>query len=176
MAQRLSSPEGSTPVSAEQVQCLTTETLVAHLPLGLDGYRYRDADVFNVLVAAAAQGRSLESVCRQPVEAPSANLVRQYLSEYLLPETDLDTLEATCNAMLVERLPPGVLERPLRVAIDLTLRPYYGKAGVLPDQLRRGEANAGTTRFHAYATALVLHAGRRVTLAVTFVYADEALL
>lgn len=175
MAQRPSRADGSAPVSAEQVRRLATETLVAHLPLGLDGYRYTDADLFNVLVAAAAQQRSLESVCRQLVDAPSANLVRHYLAERLFDDLDLETLEATCNAMLVARLPPGVLGRPLRVAIDLTLRPYYGKTGLLPDQLRRGQAKAGTTRFHAYATAFVLHAGRRVTLAVTFVYAEEAL-
>src|SRR5262249_51965309 len=120
--------------------------------------------------------RRLESVARQLVEAPSANLGRQYLHEYLLDEIDLDTLEATCNAVLVERLPRGVPGRPLRVAIDLTLRPYYGKVGVLPDHLRRGEAKPGTTRCHAYATAYVLHAGRRVTPAVTFAYANEALL
>jgi hypothetical protein len=175
MTQRPSSADASTPVSAEQVRRLATDTLVTQLPLGVDGYCYDDADLFNVVVAAAAQHRSLASVCRQLVEAPSANLVRHYLIERLFATTDLETLEGVCNAMLVARLPPGVLERPLRVAIDLTLRPYYGQEGLVPEQLRRGEAKAGTTRFHAYATAFVLHAGRRVTLAVTFVYAEEAL-
>jgi putative transposase len=175
MARRPSRGDGSTPLSAEQVRRLATESLVAHLPLGLDGYRYGDADIYAMLVAAAAQRRSLESVCRHLVAAPSANLVRQYLTERLFEDLELETLEAHCNALLVERLPAGVLGRPLRVAIDLTLRPYYGKVGRVPDQLRRGEAKAGTTRFHAYATAYVLHAGRRVTLAVTFVYAEEAL-
>ncbi len=45
----------------------------------------------------------------------------------------------------------------------------------MPEQFCRGEAKAGTTRFHCYATAYVLHAGRRVTLALTFVYGCEAL-
>lgn len=175
MAQRPSSGDASTPVTAEQVRRLATDTLVTYLPLGVNGYAYGDADLYNVLVAAAAQHRSLASVCRQLVEAPSANLVRHYLIERLFAKTDLDTLEATCNAMVVAQLPPGVLDRPLRVAIDLTLRPYYGQEGLVPEQLRRGEARAGTTRFHAYATAFVLHAGRRVTLAVTFVYAEESL-
>jgi IS4 transposase len=57
----------------------------------------------------------------------------------------------------------------------LTLLPYYGAEGAEPDQLRRGEAKDGTTRFHAYATAFVLQAGKRVTLALTFVYAEESL-
>ncbi|MBI4492513.1 MAG: hypothetical protein HY690_06940 [Chloroflexi bacterium] len=54
--------------------------------------------------------------------------------------------------------------------------PSYGTQGLEPDQLRRGEAKAGTTRFPCYATVPVPHAGRRVTLALTFVHADEALV
>jgi hypothetical protein len=176
VAQRLSTPDGTSPVTAEQVRALATEALTRRLPLGLAGYRYGDGDIFNVLVAAAAQRRSIASVSRQLVDAPSANLVRHYLTSHLFDELDLDELEATCNALLVERLPPGLLGRRLRVAIDLTLLPYYGRTTVEPDQLRRGEAQAGTTRFHCYATASVLRAGQRVTLALSFVYAEEALL
>jgi len=175
MARRRSSCDASTRVTAAQVQQVTTELLVAHLPLGVTGYRYGDADIFNVLVAAAAQQRSLESVCQQLVSAPSANLVRHYLIERLFAQIDLDALEAACNRLLVARLPEAVRARPVRLAIDLTLRPYYGTVGEVPDQLRRGAAKAGTTRFHAYATAFVLDAGRRVTLALSFVYAHEAL-
>ncbi len=175
MAQRLPDPDATTSVTAEQARRFTVDALVAHFPLALAGYQYRDADIFNVLVAAAAQQRSIESVCAQLLDAPSANLVRQYLTERLFQKSELDAFEARCNALLVERLPPSLAKRRLRVAIDLTLLPYYGKAGLEDDQLRRGEAKAGTTRFHCYATAYVLHAGRRVTLALTFVYAYEAL-
>jgi putative transposase len=87
----------------------------------------------------------------------------------------LDELEAEINATLVQHIPPNLAHQRLQVAIDLTPLPYYGTMGVEPDQLRRGEAKAGTTRFHAYATAFVLQAGKRVTLALTFVYAGEAL-
>jgi hypothetical protein len=175
MAHRLPIPERSPAIRAEQVRHVTTDLLREHLPLGVRGYRYGDADIFNVVVAAAAQGRSLTSVCEQLVDAPSANLVRQYLAERLFTEA-FEALEARLNALVVARLPAGLLQRRLRLAIDLTLLPYYGREGREPDQLRRGEAKAGTTRFHCYATASVLHAGRRVTLAVTFVHADEALL
>ena len=176
MAHRFSGPEHSPAIPAEQVRQVTIDLLGEHLPLGLDGYRYADADVFNVVVAAAAQGRSVTSVCEQLVEAPSANLVRQYLTERLCDSDAFETLEARLNRVLVARLPPDLTRRPQRLAIDLTLLPYYGKEGQEPDQLRRGEAKAGTTRFHCYATASVLHAGRPVTLAVSFVHADEALL
>jgi hypothetical protein len=175
MAQRLPEPDPNGAVSAEQVRALATGALDRHLPLAVAGYRYETADIFNVVVAAAAQGRSVESACRQLVDAPSANLVRHYLIERLFAREDADALEGRCNALLVDRLPPRLLERELRVAIDLTLLPYYGKTTFVDDQLRRGEAKAGTTRFHCYATAFALHAGRRVTLALTFVYAEEAL-
>lgn len=176
MARRLSVPERSPEIPAEQVRHVTVDLLGEHLPLGLRGYRYTDADVFNVVVAAAAQGRSVTSVCAQLVEAPSANLVRQYVTERLCTGEAFEAFEARLNRLLAARLPPDLTRRPQHLAIDLTLLPYYGKEGLEPDQLRRGEAKAGTTRFHCYATASVLHAGRPVTLAVTFVHADEALL
>jgi hypothetical protein len=176
MAHRPSVPEGSPDLSAEQVRRFTIDLLSEHLPLGLHGYRYADADICTVVVAAAAQGRSVASGCRQLAEAPSANLVHQYLTDRLFDREPFECFEARLNRLLVARLPPGLTRRPLRLAIDLTLLPYYGKEGSAPDQLRRGEAKAGTTRFHCYASASVLHAGRRVTLAVTFVHADEALL
>ncbi|HEV2109132.1 MAG TPA: transposase [Thermomicrobiales bacterium] len=175
MTHRLPVSERSRRLPAEQVRQLTTDLLAEHLPLGVSGYRYRDADIFNVVVAAAAQGRSLASVGQQLVAAPSANLVRQYVTERLCDQ-EFEALEARLNALLVARLPRAVLTRPQRLAIDLTLLPYYGREGLEPDQLRRGEAKAGTTRFHCYATASVLHTGRRVTLVATFVHADEALL
>jgi putative transposase len=109
------------------------------------------------------------------VEAPSDNLVRQYLTDRLFDQ-DFEALEAQLNRLLVARLPPAVRRQPQRLAIDLTLLPYYGREGLEPDQLRRGEAKAGTTRFHCYATVSVLHCDRRVSLAVTFVHADEALV
>ncbi len=175
MIQRRSVSEDSPALFAEQVRQLTTDLLREQVPLGVCGYRYDDADIFNVVVAAAAQGRSVTSVCQQLVEAPSANLVRQYLTDRLFDQ-EFEALEARLNRLLVARLPPAVRRRPQRLAIDLTLLPYYGKAGIEPDQLRRGEAKAGTTRFHCYATVSVLHRDRRVSVAVTFVHADEALV
>lgn len=175
MSQRRSVSEDSPAVFAEQVRQLTIDLLREQVPLGVRGYQYDDAAIFTVVVAAAAQGRSVQSVCRQLVAAPSANLVRQYLTDRLFDQ-EFEALEAQLNRLLIARLPPAVWRRPQRLAIDLTLLPYYGKEGSEPDQLRRGEAKAGTTRFHCYATVSVLHRDRRVSLAVTFVHADEALV
>jgi len=54
--------EATTAVPAEQVQSLALETLVEHFPLRVEGYRYEGADIFNVVIAAASQERSIDSV------------------------------------------------------------------------------------------------------------------
>lgn len=176
MAQRPSESDGSSAVTAEQVRVLCTEVLTEVLPLGVQGYRYTDADVYNLIVAAAAQQRSLESVSRQVLRAPSANLVRHYLAERLLDCWEVEVLEARCNDLLVARLPAGLGRQRHKVAIDLHLVPYYGAPAYEAGELRRGEAKAGTTRFHCYATAYLVRAGRRLTLAVAYVWAEDALL
>lgn len=114
----------STAITAEQLRALTVEVLTEHLPLAVEGYRYTDADLYHVLVAAAVQQRSIESVAQQLGDAPSANLVRHYLADRLFLPQDLDALEAQCNALLVARLPADLPGRRHRLAIDLTLLPY----------------------------------------------------
>jgi hypothetical protein len=176
MVQRFSSPDATSRVPAEQVRELTVRQLASTLPLGVAGYRFTDADVYNLLVVAGAEQRSLESAARQFMGAPSANLVRHYLAERLLWPLPLEDLETRCNDLLAARLPPGVVGRRHRVAIDLTLLPYYGEYADEPGEVRRGPAKAGTTRFHAYGSAYLIRSGRRVTVAVAFVYAEDALL
>jgi putative transposase len=176
MVQRSSFSDATSRVPAEQVRELTVRQLTRTLPLGVAGYRFTDADIYSLLVAAAAEQRSLESVSRQFVGAPSANLVRHYLGQRLLWPLAVDELEARCNELLTAGLPPGVVGRRHRVAIDLTLLPYYGAYADEPGEIRRGPAKAGTTRFHAYGSAYLIRSGRRVTVAVAFVYAEDALL
>jgi putative transposase len=175
MAQR-SSLHPTQPVDAEQVRAVTVRHLVEALPLGVAGYAYDDADIYTLLVAAAAEQRSLESVSHQFVSGPSANLVRHYLEERLLGPTAVEELEERVNALLAACLPPGLVGRQVRVAIDLTLLPYYGSYADEPGEIRRGRAKAGTTRFHAYASAYAVRSGRRVSLAVAFVQAEDAIL
>jgi putative transposase len=176
VARRPTNGDGIDAITDEQVRALAVELLVQQLPLGLDGYRYADADVHQVLVAAAAQARSVESVARQLAAAPSANRVRQVLAEQLFAQTDPEALEDECNRLLVARLPAGLDRRTQRLAVDLVLLPYYGAPAAEAGELRRGEAKAGTTRFHCYATAYLIRDGRRVTLALAFVHAEDALL
>jgi hypothetical protein len=174
MAQR--SPSHATqPVDAEQVRAVTVRHLVERLPLGVDGYAYTDADIYTLLVAAAAEQRSLESVGHQFVSGPSANLVRHYLGQHGLEPLAVEELEERANALLAASLPPGLVGRQVRIAIDLTLLPYYGRYADEPGEIRRGQAKAGTTRFHAYASAYTIRTGRRVSVAVAFVQAEDTI-
>ena len=74
---------------------------------------------------------------------------------------------------------PGPLrrrrKRPLRVAIDLTLLPYYGQHPLDSREIYRSKAKSGTHSFFAYATAYVILHGQRFTLAVTPVTRSECL-
>ena len=174
MAQR-SSVHPTQPVDAEQVRAMTVRHLVEALPLGVAGYAYTDADIYTLLVAAAAEQRSLESVSHQFVAGPSANLVRHYLGERVLEPLAVEELEERMNALLAACLPSGLVGRQVRIAIDLTLLPYYGRYADEPGEIRRGQAKAGTTRFHAYASAYAIRNGRRVSVAVAFVQAEDAI-
>ncbi|MBI4581090.1 MAG: hypothetical protein HY718_15405 [Planctomycetes bacterium] len=73
-------------------------------------------------------------------------------------------------------MPAGLTQQRHRVAIDRHLVPYYGRPAAEPGELRRGAAKAGTPRFHCSATASLLRNGRRLTLALAFVWAEDAVL
>lgn len=175
MVQRFSI-HASSPVAGEQVRAVAVDLLTESLPLQVTGYAFTDADIYSLVVAAAAGQRSLESASRQWVAGPSANLARHYLAARVLGPLSITELEARCNTLLASRLPPGLVGQDVRLAIDLTLLPYYGAYGDEPGELRRGPAKAGTTRFHAYASAYVIRQGKRVTLALAYVYAEDTLL
>ena len=176
MSPRPAQGEGSTEVTGAQVRQVAVGVLSEHLPLVVAGDRYQTADVYQVLLAAAVQQRSLESVCQALVEAPRANTIRYHVAEQVLYREALDTLEAQCQALVTAHLPEDVRRHPQRLAVDLTLLPYYGRPAVEAGELRRGEAKAGTTRFHAYATAYLVRDGRRLTLALTYVRAEDEVL
>lgn len=168
-----SQPYDSIELTSEQVRLITVETLMDHFSLAIEGYRYTDSDIWNVLVAASAQARAIESTCQQLKKAPSGNLVRQYLQENLLQQTDLAQLETTCNDLLVAQLPKAIRGRAHKVAIDLVFLPYYGQPAKDPQEIRRSRAKKGTTRFHCYATAYIIRKNKRVTVAMSYVKAEE---
>ena len=59
------------------------DTMIAaqqHIPLTANGYRCQTADVWRLLLAAAARRTTLEAACADLKSAPDANTVRGYLT------------------------------------------------------------------------------------------------
>jgi hypothetical protein len=165
----------ATQLTAGQTLELATMTMQGHLPLVFDSPCYEPADIWHVLILAAAQGRSIDSAPADLAHAPSSSTVRYQLRNHLLAHLDLAMLEQDLNAALVSQLPPGIKGTRQRIAADLTLVPYYGQPHTDPNEIRRGEAKSGTTHFHCYASAYVIRHNQRVTLALTYVQKGEAL-
>lgn len=165
----------ATELTATQTLELAVETMQSHLPLMFDSPQYEPDDIWHVLILAAAQGRSIDSAPVDLAQAPSASTVRYQLRTHLFAHHDLLALEQVLNAALVAQLPPGIRHSRQRLAIDLTLVPYHGKPAKDPNEIRRGEAKSGTTHFHCYASAYLIRNHQRVTLALTYVQAGDAL-
>jgi hypothetical protein len=72
--------ENTQHLSAEQVRELSVGTLCSHLDLKLEGHRYREEDLWNVVVAAAAEAQSIESAAASLEGAPHGSTVRHYLN------------------------------------------------------------------------------------------------
>jgi putative transposase len=79
------------------------------------------------------------------------------------------------NQALVTNVPKALKSKSRVVAMDLTLLPYYGQSHCDEKEIYRSKSKNGTSSFHAYATAVVIHKGFRYTLALTRVEAGEVM-
>jgi putative transposase len=147
--------------------------LQEHLPLQADGYRCTTHDLLHVLLGVAVNRGTIEAICADLLGTPDPETIRRYLNAQLRVD-DLPGLEQGVNAALADEIPARVWAQARDVAIDFHDRPYYGTLPQAHGLWVRGEAKAGTTRFYRVATAYVMLAGQRVTLAVHFVLPDEA--
>lgn len=165
------------PTPAQSIRLTDQQTLhdtmiVArrHIPLTANGYRCQTADLWRLLLAAAARRTTIEAACADLRGAPDANTVRGYLTDQLSPASIPD-LEQQWNSLLRSLLPDWLHARPQEVAVDFHDEPYYGREA--PDErdnwVCRGEARAGTTRFYRCATAYLMLHDLRLTLAIVFV-------
>ncbi|MBM4464356.1 MAG: ISH3 family transposase, partial [Chloroflexi bacterium] len=144
--------------------------LKEHLPLETPGRKWVDEDIYRVLIKASAEASTVEHTCEQMENGPDANTVFYWLKP--IESQPLRDLEARANEALIARLPPRLDYRPRQTAIDLVLIPYHGEPAREAEEIRRGRARDGTTRFHCYATAYIIYKNKRVTVALTVVRAD----
>lgn len=124
------------------------------------------AAVVAVLAYAAARITSVCDACGRLADAPDSDTVLGHPARQL---DDPDALDRRVRAALAATLPRAVRRGPARVAIDTTLIPYHGQPKDDPDEVFRSQPKAGTTHFHAYATAYRVRHGQRFTLALVWV-------
>lgn len=158
-------------LTKSEVQAEAEHWLTTVLRLEYAGYKCTKSVLLQVLLIAAARVVSLFAACRDLTNAPSDQTIRNALAA-TLPE--IAELERRLNLALVTRLPKALLRKSRMVAIDLTLIPYHGQHAYDIKEIFRSAPKSGTTHFHAYATAIVVHKGFRYTLGLTRVeYGDS---
>ena len=151
-----------------------TDVLQATLPLELQNTRITPQEAWQVLAYASVNRLTLESACDALPGAPSGNRLREVLLPALPPRAEL---QGRLNRRLRQQLHPSLWKKPrgLHLAIDLVLIPYHGQPQTDEAEVVRGEAKAGTTHFHGYATVTIVHDKRRYTLAIRFVQLGETM-
>ena len=138
------------------------------------GWRCTAAVVLGIVLRAAARSISVTAACRDLANAPSDQAVLTALEEGL-PKT-LPVLERRLNECLdwtaaVADAPPGMAGGD-RLAFAALLRAAAQK----PQRNLPQPAEAGTAKFHAYASACIVEYGRRYTLALTWVRRHESMV
>jgi hypothetical protein len=166
--------KSTTPLTPAQVYRFAVEFCQPHLDFKPAG-KVTATILLTVLFAAAARRSSISETCRRLAGVPCEQTYATALYANLFC---LEQLKRKINAAFRAHLPRALRrhrKRPLRVAIDLTLLPYYGKHPLDSREIDRSKAKAGTHSFFAYATAYVMLHGQRFTLAVTPVTRSELL-
>jgi hypothetical protein len=155
-----------------QVHKSASTFLQDHIPLRDYKRKTTFQVLWSVLLVAAARLSSIHDVCRQLRGVPSDETLRQALYACI---PDFATLQRLLNDALAGRLPKALHRSRKVLAIDLTLIPYHGSHFRDPAEVYHAQAKDGTHHFHAYATAYVVHKGRRHTVALAAVAKGEPL-
>jgi putative transposase len=159
-------------ITKEEVHGYANQWLAAGLRLEYEGRACTDSTVIQILLIAAARVVSIFAVCRDLADAPCDETIRNALGDSL-PE--MAELERRLNRTLATDLPKALRRKKRMIAIDLTLIPYHGQPMEDEKEIYRSSAKSGTTHFHAYASAVVVHKGHRYTLALTHVERGETM-
>jgi hypothetical protein len=160
-------------ISPREVHTRAHASLVQTLLVKDHGRLCTATVLLDILLLAAARVRSLFAICADLVNGPSDQAVRNALRAQL-PKR-IRTLEKRLNEALAVHIPSRLKRLAWAIAIDYHLIPYYGETTRTPKQLYRSQSKAGTTWFHAYATACIVEHGYRTTVGFTWVKAGEAM-
>src|SRR5436305_2008868 len=144
--------------------------LETHLGLHDHGPKCRAGLLLTLLFYAAARITSLSDACKRLRDGPCDEAARLALLATL---PDFAETQRRLNRALAGDLPKALRERRQLLAIDLVLIPYHGTPRHDPEEIVRSKAKCGTSHFHAYATAYVIHKHHRYTVALTAVAGGE---
>ncbi len=157
----------------EDVRRIVEQTLAEHLKLRIEGYKCDSKSVMQVLVQAALEGQSIESICEDLELDVSSNTVREQLNG-VLDVCDLRRHECEMNSGLADCIPEQMPRRGREMALDFHDEPFYGKNPELRSYACRGEAKEGTTHFYRIASLYVMWRQVRITLAMTYVLPEDS--
>jgi len=159
-------------ITKDEVHGYANQWLSSALRLEYEGTKCTAGTLLEILLIAAARVVSIFAACRDLADAPSDQTIRNALADSL---PHIAELQRRLNLALVTKLPKALRRKRRLLAIDLTLIPYHGQPARDKKEIYRSQPKSGTTHFHAYATAVVLHKGHRYTLALSRVERGEAM-
>lgn len=159
-------------ISKDEVHGYANHWLMSSLRLDYQGTKCTGSTLIQILLIAASRVVSIFAACRDLADAPCDQTIRNALGESLPAMAEL---EKRLNRALATKLPKALRRRARMIAIDLTLIPYHGQPLEDEREVFRSTPKSGTTHFHAYASAVVVHKGHRYTLALTHVERGEAM-
>jgi hypothetical protein len=141
---------------------------------GLHAWRDYGRKVSGTLLAeclarASAIGVSLTRAAQLLKNGPSDESMRKALH---FQGFDLESLRARIGRSLRDSLPRALSRRPVTIAVDYHLRPYYGNVKATPN-VRGGKAKQGTRWFWTYASAAIVSRGQRYTVALEPIFHHE---
>ena len=157
-------------ITKDEVHGYANHWLGSALKLKYEGTKCTASTLLQILLVAASRTVSIFAACRDLADAPTDQTIRNALAA-TLPE--IVELQRRLNLSLATNLPKALYRKSRRVAIDLVLIPYHGEPLQDEKEIYRSQPKRGTSHFHAYATATVVHKGHRYTLALIRVEKDE---
>src|SRR5512135_1641152 len=150
-------------LNRQQVPRSASRFLQEHLPLRDYKRSVTVTTLWAVLLVTAAEVSSHHATCQWLDGLPAEETVRKAVYASL---PDYAELRRRLNLALAGRLPKALRRRRQRLALDLTWIPYHGEHFRDRQEVYRSKAKDGTSHFHAYATAYVVHRGERFTVAL----------
>jgi hypothetical protein len=161
-----------TALTSKEIRETTIDTLSEVITLKADGDIYNKEDMLNILVAAAADRTTIEQACVDLDKGCHSNTVRNQVKDLKVKD-----VEAQINEGLISAISRNLSKRSWKVAIDVTLCPYYGQVTEeIREYVIRSAAKKGTSRFFGYATAYVVKKNHRYTLGLHILRNNESLL